>query len=301
MNLSASGKLVIGSLRIDTPNLGDHIQILACIQMLERMNLKPTVFIDRDTELADEPPLETDEDRLLLPLNGWFKLMANNDPQWPPHRKILPIFFGFHIRPHVCPALLESRSLDYMKTHEPIGCRDPFTMDLLQDNGISAYLTNCLSLTFPARSPIHEGDTIVVASTDPKILEIIPPLYRRNHVYINHYKTLRSFESYMTEAKALLHFYKRRAKLVITTFLHCALPCIAMGIPVVVFYPNRKEQFWATSDRQRFSGLKTIAPIYEFSEVDQVNWNPPRIDVEDQKAMMSRDFCARIEKALDRF
>ncbi len=301
MGVSAHKKLVIGSLKVNTRNLGDHIQILACLQMLEQMNLTPTVFIDRDTALANEPPLATYEDRLLLPLNGWFKLMAKQDPQWPPHGKILPIFFGFHLRPHVCPALLERRSLDYLKAYEPIGCRDPFTVELLQDKGISAYLTNCLSLTFPARSPMHEGDTIVVASKDPSILEILPPRYRQNHVYINHYRTLGSFESYMTEARALLDFYKNRAKLVITTFLHCALPCIAMGIPVIVFYPNRQDQFWETSDRQRFSGLKTIAPIYEFREVDQVNWTPSRIDVEEQKAMMSRDFRARMGKALDRF
>lgn len=299
MSLGAGGKLIIGSLRVDTLNLGDYIQILACMKMLERMSLKPSVFIDRDTELANEPRLETDAGGLLLPLNGWFKLMAsNNDPQWPPHKKIVPIFFGFHMRPHVCPALLERPSLDYLKSHEPIGCRDPFTVDLLQDRGIRAYLTNCLSLTFPARSPAEEGDTVIVASADQEILQVIPPHYRRDHVYINHYRKLGSFDSYMAEAGALLDFYKTRAKLVITTFLHCALPCIAMGIPVVVFYPNRTDPIFTASDRQRFSGLKLLTPVYEFGELPRVNWSPTRIDVEDQKAEMAHDFCAHVEKAL---
>ena len=172
------------------------------------MNLKPSVFVDRDTELGNMPALEADDGRLLLPLNGWFKLLVGDDPQWPPHERIIPVFFGFHLRPHVCPALLERCSLDYMKSHEPIGCRDPFTMDLLQSKGISAYLTNCLSLTFPARPREQTGNIVIVASNDREIVDIIPSEYRENHVYVNHYQQLQSFEAYMAEARALINLYR---------------------------------------------------------------------------------------------
>ena len=300
MPLNGNGKIRIGSLKVSTHNLGDYIQILACMELLGSINLKPSVFVDRDTELANMPALEADDDRLLLPLNGWFKLLVGDDPQWPPHETIIPVFFGFHVRPHGCPALLERRSLDYMKSHEPIGCRDPFTMHLLQDKGISAYLTNCLSLTFPIRPPEQTGDIVIVASGNQEILELIPPEFRRGQIYINHHQKLESFDAYMAGARSLINLYRTRARLVITTFLHCALPCIAMGIPVVVFYPNHREQFWKASDRERFSGLKMLAPIYEFEEAHRANWNPTRVDVEPQKIAMTHDFRTRIEKELTR-
>jgi hypothetical protein len=42
-------------------------------------------------------------------------------------------------------------------------------------------------------------------------------------------------ENKLKQAQALLEYYRDHAGLVITTRLHCALPCVAMGIPVVFF------------------------------------------------------------------
>ena len=72
--------------------------------------------------------------------------------------------------------------------------------------------------------------------------------------------------------------YRSRAKLVVTTLLHCALPAIAMGIPVVVFYPLNDAAGHA-SDRERFSSLEPIVRVYRFDELDEVDWNPQPVDV----------------------
>jgi len=184
---SSHNGVTIGSLKASTENLGDYIQILACLRLLENLELQPSVYLDRDTELASAPALASCSGRVVLPLNGWFKRMAGTDPQWPPHERIIPIFIGFHVRPHQCPALLEPPSIDYMKAHGPVGCRDLFTMRALAEKGVSTYLSHCLSLTFDRRPRQQTGDKVIVASRDREIIDLLPPEYRGDHVYLNHY------------------------------------------------------------------------------------------------------------------
>jgi hypothetical protein len=296
--VSSDNGVVIGSLKASTENLGDYIQILACLRLLESLDLRPSIYLDRDTELATAPALQGCSGRVVVPLNGWFKRTVDADPQWPPHERIIPVFIGFHVRPYQCPALLEQRSIDYMKAHGPVGCRDPFTMRVLTEKGVPAYLSHCLSLTFTKRKPDEVGDTVVVASRDRDLIDVLPPEYRNDHVYVNHYMVRDGFREYLTEAKSLLAFYRTRARLVITTFLHCALPCIGMGIPVVVFLPRPQYDFQETSDPERFSGLMRIAPVHRFADTARVDWNPLPIDVEPIKQTITLNFQSRVAAAL---
>jgi hypothetical protein len=290
--------VIIGSLKASTENLGDYIQILACLRLLERSNLQPSVYLDRDTELASGPALQACSGRILLPLNGWFKRIIGTDPQWPPHERIIPIFIGFHVRPHQCPALLEQRSIDYMKAHAPVGCRDLFTMRVLEQKGVSTYLSHCLSLTFARRPPEQVGDAVIVASRDREILDILPRSYRNDHVYVDHYTVKDGFPAYLAAAKDLLEFYRTRARLVITTFLHCALPCIAMGIPVVAFLPRPLYDLQKTSDEERFSGLTQITSVHRFGNTAHVDWSPQPLDIESLKETVALDFQKRVAAAL---
>ncbi|MBI3703021.1 MAG: polysaccharide pyruvyl transferase family protein, partial [Rhizobiales bacterium] len=86
------------------------------------------------------------------------------------------------------------------------------------------------------------------------------------------------FAANMRQAEEFLEIYRSRAKLIVTTLLHCALPAIAMGIPVVPFYPLNNETAHA-SDRERFSSLEGLSRVYRFEEIDHVDWNPAPIDV----------------------
>jgi hypothetical protein len=300
MALPARNGVIIGSLKASTENLGDYIQMLACLRLLETLDLRPSIYLDRDNELASAPTGEWNSGPILLPLSGWFKHMAGDDPQWPPHGRIIPIFIGFHVRPHQCPALLAPASIAYMKGHGPVGCRDPFTKRVLEEKGVPAYLSHCLSLTFPRRPPEAVGDKVVVVSRDREIVDLLPPEYRRDHLYMNHYAVNDTFAAYMEAARERLAFYRTQARLVITTFLHCALPCLAMGIPVVVFLPSPQNELQRTSDEERFSGLMQIAPVHRFGATAQVDWSPPPPDIESLKETVSRDFRDRVATALAR-
>src|SRR5262249_30318207 len=90
------------------------------------------------------------------------------------------------------------------------------------------------------------------------------------------------FAANLVRAQELLETYRSRAKFIITTLLHCALPAIAMGIPVVVFYPLN-DMAAHTSDRERFSSLEELVPIHRFDEIETVDWKPEPIDVSDLK------------------
>ncbi len=73
----------IASLSVSTENLGDHVQILANLDLLSRFGLRPRTYLDRDFELGSAPGLEGTADYLIL-LNGWFK---RGSAEWPPNKR----------------------------------------------------------------------------------------------------------------------------------------------------------------------------------------------------------------------
>ena len=76
-------------------------------------------------------------------------------------------------------------------------------------------------------------------------------------------------------ARLMLDMYRTKARLVVTTRLHCLLPCIAMGIPVVFF--NNPNDY-------RISWVKDIGvEIHTLQEIEQVDWNPVPIDIDKRK------------------
>ena len=66
---------------------------------------------------------------------------------WPPSNKIIPFFISFHINPIIEKYILNKNGVEYLKKHEPIGCRDLYTKSILERNGIRAYFSGCLTLT----------------------------------------------------------------------------------------------------------------------------------------------------------
>ena len=139
-----------------------------------------------------------------------------------------------------------------------------------------------MSLTFERRFRKKEKHSrIFVVSRDKRIIDIVPEKIG-NYTYINHYSDTNDFESNMASAQRLIDMYRDEARLIITTFLHCALPAIAMGIPVVVFYPENTRE-GHESDKERFSSLKKLIPVYRFSDVIDVNWTPSLVDASELK------------------
>jgi hypothetical protein len=275
-------------LKVSTENLGDHIQILAAEDLVDRYGFKREILIDRDDEIASPPSTLTAGPCPIL-LNGWHK---TNPSEWPPHESFDPIFLGFHIRRHQAPTLVSEEALDHYRAHQPIGCRDQFTLSLLRDNGVEAFLSNCLTLILPRRldDPGQQTD-VIVASRDERIMDHLPRSLGET-IFVNHYTGSHDFASNLQSAADLLERYRTRARLVVTTLLHSALPALAIGIPIVVFYPFNDELGGRRSDRERFSTLATMVRIHEFGEVERVNWDGERIDLGSTKLLILDAFAS---------
>ena len=99
------------------------------------------------------------------------------------------------------------------------------------------------------------------------------------------YDEAMEFES---KAQEILDRYKNEAKLVITSRIHCAMPCIAMGIPVIYIHRgNHKED-------TRLDVIKGLIPAYTPEQVDIINWNPKALNIEPFKKAIAGNAALHI-------
>lgn len=253
-------------------NVGDNIQSLAAKQYLPQVD----AFINRE-KMADYSGPATK-----IILNGWF---THNIHNWVPNENIIPLFVSFHINNTAAPFMLSEKGIAYLKKHEPIGCRDQFSADTLKAKGIDAYFTGCLTLTLDTYKvdDSERGDDIYIVDplysypTTEKVFydlrtfvkSILNGKFFKIGKRNKHIKglidadLLKSAKYEIQEppagkytdaekfamAEELLHKYAK-AKLVITSRIHCALPCLAMGTPVI--FVNGFDSF---VDSCRFDGI----------------------------------------------
>ena len=146
---------------IGSRNIGDYIQTKAVIDMIHPINHK---VLDR------EGLNKFKGSKLKTIINGWF---MENPKNWPPNNNISPLFISFHINPSAERELLKPESLNYLKQHEPIGCRDTYTQNLLQKNGIKSYHSSCITTTF-------NRDKYITNKTQPEGVIVIGAFDRLN-------------------------------------------------------------------------------------------------------------------------
>ncbi|OUO13184.1 hypothetical protein B5F91_14520 [Bacteroides sp. An322] len=283
-------------------NIGDYIQALASSQFLPRID----GFIQRE-QLKDY-----DEEECKIIMNGWY---IHHPEQWPPSEKIKPLFVATHFNTLVQKQLLSNESIAYLKRHEPIGCRDYFTRDLLKRKGIDAYFSGCMTLTLGYKYKsekkenkcyfvdpyfvthwntftilynaiyllFHWKPISIIAKKFPEekkglrkkmILSTFYRKYKRiftketliNAEYIcqqsKYYK--RNFstdEERLQEAERLVKKYAK-ARLVVTSRIHCALPCLGLGTPVI--YTEDANQSEASACR--LGGLRELFNILKWNK-----------------------------------
>ncbi len=200
----------------DQCNVGDDIQALAAAQHLPRIDMT----IDREAIQHHRIPAA-------VIMNGWF---SRNPAAWPPRPEIKPIFVGFHVTEHFKETV--KQHVDYLKLHEPIGTRDKASADFLRSLGVKAEVTYCLTLTFPQRQQAPRDGKVFLVDAESIA---VPRALRSRAIKVTHTVAPVGHQVTLPYARRLLDTYRDQASLVITTRLHAALPCIAMGIPVVYF------------------------------------------------------------------
>lgn len=268
-------------------NIGDHIQSLAA-----RQHFHCDGIINRD-QLAsyDGPPCA-------VVMNGYFYTKPDAE-MFPPASDIVPIFFSFHLSNSKGTREFFSRpeQVAYLKRHEPIGCRDTDTRDFLTRLGVAAYFSGCLTTTFPRRSQQPASGRVFIV--DCRFEQVIPSALSAQAIRVTH-----AIDPSLPEpvkiraAEQLLARYRDEADWVITSRLHCALPCLAMGIPVVFLHDKPADiRFTA------LQGLTPIQPIHGNKLLMKLSksyarrihrglrWNPAKPAVEARKAEIVASFA----------
>lgn len=224
----------------ETRNLGDDIQALAARRFLPRVD-----------HLLDRESLNRDigaSRRVLTILNGWFMHRPGN---WPPADYIDPLILSFHLagsrrsrffwppRRTASEILLAPGTRDYLLRNGPVGARDRATLAALARAGVDAYLSGCLTLTLP-RSTAKRTDAIVACDVPPKISAMLATRFGGRLRQVTHkLAATMPTDRRMDDAQALLDHYAR-ARAVVTTRVHCVLPCLALGTPVL-YIPLRSD------------------------------------------------------------
>lgn len=298
-------------------NLGDEIQTLSATQFLPRVD----VLIQRDRLhwYRDDPPV-------FMIFNGWF----THQPSWPPPDSIVPLFVSFHAE--MPELLVDKRFVSYFKRHEPIGCRSLATLEAFRAVGVGAYLSGCLTLTIQPKLKARTDQIYAVDVDQTLCANLVPRDIQEQLVHVSHEfppldanlltkakwgsahlgirgihkwewgrSLLRGTGEKLNEhrhsfrlgrARELLELYSS-AKLVITSRLHCALPCLALGTPVVLLRPGVESD-------PRFTGLRDLVRFHSdpLSPI-KIDWRDPEPNP-DKYLHYAKALRERCEKAVSR-
>ena len=249
---------------LKTRNIGDDIQSYAMEKFLPRVDY----LIDR--EHLDSFYMKTGE-KVAAILGGWY---LKNPLNWPPSPflKLLPISFHCANSKGQGIFTLKDYGSTWLKKIEPIGCRDEGTAELLESYGISAYISGCFALMLKPFADVEPHGKIVLVDCQKEVIDFIKKKTKKKIVLASHryavdrlppevvayaakhdkkdiiptshepaqadephkkvfYKGSWSYRRALMEG--LLKFYQG-ASLVVTGRLHAALPCLAMGTPVLM-------------------------------------------------------------------
>ena len=251
-------------------NIGDVFQSIGMENMYKQCGIE-----DEDIIYLDKRRLsEYSGEYVIVPL-------AANCDYWeeskmfPLPDRIIPIFFGFR-----CVDEFHLRHMEKYKNSAIFGCRDVYNMEYLRKNGYKSYVSGCMSLQVGRkRERLPKGTgKIVVVDAQSKIESYIPEEMKERIVrYTNKFwrydlslEEAAVFEE--TEARKRLTIIKEEAELVITGRLHCALPCLALGIPVILALSSDGLE-------NRYSGYSDYIDIYTPDQFDSINWNPVPKDI----------------------
>jgi len=289
----------------ESMNIGDEIQSVAAARLLPKVDY----FLPRES--LHKPAVD---EKVKLICNGWFMTKPHN---WPPAPNIEPLFISFHVTDsNKSYKLIPNRKLvDYYKQFEPIGCRDLKTKQYFDAIGVKTYFSNCLTLTLENKFTERNDDILLV---DPfrynytkeyrKFLmeNMVPKKYRDAVKIVGHryYKKM-SVEEKFAEAERLIDMYSK-AKLVITSRIHAALPCLALGTPVYFvdagYHSTRfnlndrfegiidlfnviDESYFPFSSKSLFDRFARVFKIYKTSDIKPlpIDWDNPEPNKDDFK------------------
>lgn len=250
-------------------NIGDNIQSHAVENLYSWMNISPESIVKLNRYEFND--YDGRFGYVLIPMCAYFTI-GNAQDLFPLSPFIIPVYFSFGLSNDVNdPALLTN-----FRRHEPIGTRDERVMQMFRKQDVLAFVSGCLTITFPRREQLLKKGKVFLVDVPDELLDYIPSelvsqVERITHMYPYEKVPADKKEADRLDsiARQLYARYEKEARLVVTTRLHCAAPCIAMGIPTIVVANNISDRF-AWLDRY----------IYTSNKFSEINWNIAVPDIE---------------------
>ena len=263
-------------------NLGDQMQIIAIDEVYRRMGIPQGDIVYLDTQELDR----YDGEYVILPVTMPLVDYREGGISGRFSRHIIPVFLGLTMVKQT----LEPEEVAYLRQFEPIGCRDEWALNTLRNYHIRSYLHGCITVTLPPRECQPRQGEVYLVDVSPELLPLIPDRLREGAQLRSH---LISELLSDPKAAALAQYreYKDNARLVITSLLHCAVPCLAAGIPVVLL----KEKV-----SYRMAWLEKILPVYTEETLRRgADWSGARMPQDHQKRILDLT-VARLRQAYER-
>ena len=239
-----------------TKYVGDYMQIMAIDHLYSShgVDLNDVVYISLD-RLADY-----DGEYVVLPISMPLVNYVEGGLARRFSSHIIPVFLGLTM----IKDSLTTEEIAYLNHYSPIGCRDEKTLNVVRKYGIPSFLFGCITLTLPERID-GSGTKVYIVDVQDEVFNLIPENIRKSAIYVSHTRPDNPDELDVSQLTYNIYDdYKQNASLVITSLMHCALPCFAAGIPVV---------FLADRISYRFSWFEKIITIYNRDNVDEINWD----------------------------
>ena len=221
-----------------TDNIGDDIQTYVAIKFLPHIDY----YIDRESLSCFVPDKK---EYVSMIMNGWF---IHNKLAWPPSPYINPLLISMHFKDleetDVGDMYLKGIGGDFLKQYGPVGARDFETIKRLEKNSIDAYFSGCLTLTLEKFSKVKKKKKICLVDVSNEVISKVKDNTNLEIEIITHSLNQKetekkNIEERMNDVERILKKYQE-SSIVITTRIHCALPCLELGTPVIVIH---KEVF----------------------------------------------------------
>lgn len=273
-------------------NLGDDIQTHAVEHLYACMGISEEQIVRLNR--YDFHAYDGRHGYIIMPMCGYFTL-GNAQSPLPLSPYIIPVYFSFGLSSDVD----DPADLEHFRRHEPIGTRDERVMRMFRERGVSAFTSGCLTITFPRRERAPVNGKVFLVDVPEQLLEHVPAHLADRVEHITHIHPYERIPSDQAEADRLdamarevCRRYAEEGALVVTSRLHCAAPCIAMGIPTIVV---------ALSTSDRFAWLDRYVKIHTPQDFADIDWDPSVPDIEEAKQMIRNAAASQIEAARARW
>ncbi len=265
-----------------TSNIGDDIQLLAAKRFLPQVDY----IIERE---ALDQFVSKNNEKVKVIMNGWFFHQAEH---WPPTPFIEPKLLSMHFTDNMMISgwtskvewekVLQINEADFFKENGPVGCRDHHTEQMMKKLDIPCYFSSCLTTTLSLGIKKDIKNIIYAVDVDPEVVDYVKAHSNAEVISLTHTMTKEECEApveiRLKRAEELLEKY-HQAKMVITSRLHVALPCLGLETPVLLIehddplYKGRLETYYDFVHTTTVDNLLSGKSLYNF---DKPKKNPKK-------------------------